>query len=306
MKIVFISLIIFLSSCAYYANPPKVKTRTEFSYVYKDKLFKDWENSTWRRYKRKVGYIKYDINQNETEIAEYGELWHFRRTELNPDSSVSVISGHGRYPKKLNTITYNIYDDSSKLIEESIWQFKDNKKSRLVSKTIFEYQGNDLIKEIEFDSEGVVKREKNYNLEDLTEVDNRYQMMYDPFVKVDGESRYEIKKDSLGREIEKYHYYKGEFLRRTEWDYNDSDGITTQYMYDDKPDSLWSITETRYDIFTKQPIRKHWNVLNSSVETKDIYIYNKKKLLIKILHYNVDLDGTDELQSMIKYKHKLY
>lgn len=306
MRIVFIIIIIFFSSCAYYVNPPKVKVSTEYSYVYKDKILKDWENSSWRRYKRKQGYIKFDENQNEIEYGEYGEIWHFRRTKVNPDSSISVISGHGKYPKKLNTVTYNTYNDSSKLIEERIWQFKDNKKDRLVSKTILLYQANDLIKETEFDSEGNIKREKNYNLEDLTEVDNRFETIYEPFVKVDGESRYEIKVDSLGREIEKYHYYKGKFLRRTVWIYNDSDGITTEYKYDDKPDSLWSISEIRYDIFSKRPIRKYWKVVNSRTETKDIYKYNRKKLLKKVFHYNVDIDGTDELQSLTKYKYKLY
>lgn len=297
---------ILLCSCSYYVHPPKVQTKYIYNYSFKKKINKDWENSKLRKTKTLSGYIKYDRNGNEIEVGEYGEIWHFRDVKENKDSSISIVSGHGIYPKKLNTVSYKKFNDSSQVIEENVWRFKDNKKSYLVHKTIFEYSMNQLVKELEFDNNDSLIRTKNYDLEKNVESEIRKKTIYEPFVKIQGNSIDSIRYDSLNREIEKLHYYKGKFLRRIVTVYNDEQNIVTVYLYDDEPDKLWSYTETRYDYFTKQPLRKYWKVLNSTTETKDIYIYNRKKLLVKILHYNVDQNGKDELQHYTRYKYKLY
>ena len=295
-----------LTSCSYYVSPPPVKIRYEYVYNYKPKLLKSWETSIWRKDKRPVEYIKYDQNGNEIEIGEYGEIWHFRETKQNSDSTVSTISGHGTNPKKLNTVTFKSYNDSNQILTQEVWRYHDNEKDYLVYKTEFKYFNGNLVNEIEYDSEGEITREKSYDIENNVETDNREKTIYEPFVRIGGDSKDSTRYDSKGRPVENYHYYKGKFLRRTVWVYNDQDDLVTTYKYDDHPDSLWSYTETRYDYLTNQPQRKYWKVLNSRTETKDIYIYNRKKLLKTVLHYGVDLQGRDELQYYKKYKYELY
>lgn len=304
LQITLICLI--LTSCSHYVCPPPVKIRYEYVYNYKPKLLKSWETSTWRKDKKPVEYIKYDQNGNEIEIGEYGEIWHFQETKQNSDSTVSIISGHGTYPKKLNTVTFKTYNDSNQILTEEVWRYHDNQKDYLVYKTDFKYSNGILVNEIEYDSEGEITREKSYDIENNVETENRKKTIYEPFVRIGGNSKDSTRYDSIGRPVENYNYYKGKFIRRTVWDYNDQDDIVTTYKYDDHPDSLWSYTEIRYDYLTNQPARKYWKVLNSRTETKDIYIYNRKKLLKKVLHYGVDLQGRDELQYYKKYKYELY
>jgi len=304
--IIYIFTIILFTSCSYYVYPPKIHTKYVYKYSFKDKINKDWEKSKWRKTKILSEYIKYDRKGNEIEVGEYGELWHLREVTENNDSIVSFVSGHGRYPKKLNTVSYKTFNDSNLVIQENVWRFKNNKKNYLVYKTLFEYSNNQLRKELEFDNNDSLIRTKNYDLEKNIESELRNKTIYEPFVRIKGNSIDSITIDSLNREIEKIHYYKGKFLRRTVTIYNDDHNIVTKYLYDDDPDKLWSYTETKYDYLTKQPLRKFWKVLNSTTETKDIYIYNRKKLLVKILHYNVAQNGRDELEYYTKYKYKLY
>lgn len=295
-----------LTSCSYYVSPPPVKIRYEYVYNYKPKLLKSWETSTWRKDKRPVDYIKYDQNGNEIEIGEYGEIWHFRETKQNSDSTVSIISGHGTYPKKLNTVTFKSYNDSNQILTQEVWRYHDNEKDYLVYKTEFKYSNGNLVNEIGYDSEGEITREKSYDIENNVETDNREKTIYEPFVRIGGDSKDSTRYDSKGRPVENYHYYKGKFLRRTVWVYNDKYDMVTEYMYDDHPDSLWSFTETRFHYSTGQPERAFWKVLNSKTETTEYYKYNSKKLLEKVLHYDTDLEGRDELQYYRKFKYEFY
>jgi hypothetical protein len=294
-------ILLTLSSCGYYVYPPKVKVRYEYDYTYKQKLFKDWETSKWRKHKTKIAYVKYDRIGNEIEIGEYGEIWHFRNVTTNSDSSVSIVSGHGVYPKKLNTVTYKTYNDSNQVMTEEVWRFKDNKKDYLVYKTIFSYTDNQLTKETEFDADGKIIREKDYDLLSNVQNENRNKTIYEPFVRVDGNSIDTVRYDTSGQVIEKIHYYNGKFLYRQEFLYSDFGTIKTELRYDDKPDSLWSITEWRYDIITKQLTRKYWNVINSTTERREEFIYDRKKLLRRIDRYNAE-----EKTGYTKYKYKLY
>nr|WP_299206077.1 hypothetical protein [uncultured Brumimicrobium sp.] len=294
-------ILLTLSSCGYYVYPPKVKVRYQYDYTYKQKLFKDWETSKWRKHKTKTAYIKYDRNGNEIEIGEYGEVWHFSNVKTNPDSSVSIVSGHGVYPNKLNTVTYKTYNDSNQVMTEEVWRFKDNKKDYLVYKTFFSYTDNQLAKETEFDADGQIIREKDYDLTSNVQYENRNKTIYEPFVRVDGNSIDTIRYDTNGQVIEKIHYYNGKFLYRQEFLYSDFGTIKTELRYDDEPDSLWSITEWRYDIITKQLTRKYWNVINSTTERREEFIYDRKKLLRRIERYNAE-----EKTGYTKYKYKLY
>ena len=301
-RIFQITLILFaLSSCSYNINSPKLKIRYEYDYSYKPKLFKEWERSKWRKHKTKTAYVKYDRKGNEIEIGEYGELWHFREVTTNSDSSISIVSGHGVYPKRLNTVTFKTYNDSNQIIAEEVWRFKDNKKSYLVYKTVFTYTDKQLTKETDFDADGQIIREKNYDLISHVQSENSKKTIYKPFVRVDGNSIDTIRYDTSGQVIEKIHYYNGKFLYRQEFLYSDYGNIKTELRYDDQPDSLWSITKWTYDSITKQLSRRYWNVINSTTEKREEFIYNRKKLLKRIERYN-DREKT----GYTKYRYKLY
>lgn len=293
-----------LSSCSYYVFPPNVDTRTEIQYSYKTK-YKGYERSNWRKYKQKTGYEKYDKKGNIIEEGEYGEIWYFRNVTKNADSSTSVTSGHGRNYKNLNSVHYNVYDSTGKKVQDELWQFKDNKKDYLIYKTLFEYDTKGkLIKETELDKDNKISRLQDYSKDNSNQTiskDSVFNFSYQDITRVEGKRQDTTITDSIGRPIEKIHYYKDKFLYRLEYRYDRWGDIVTELRYDKKPDSLWCITEWQYDIITKQPTRKFWKVIGSKTETKDIYIYNRKKLLIKILHYS-----GEELEGYTKYKNKLY
>jgi hypothetical protein len=298
-----ITLLIGFSSCSYQVSTPIVKIRYEYNFVYRTNIFS--ELSKWRKKKTKIGYIKYDRNGNEIEAGEYGEIWHFHNETKNPDNSVSVVSGHGRYMKKLNTVSFKAYNQDNQIISDDYWSYKDNKKDYLIYRTEFKYINGELVSEVEYDSEGKISREMRYSDDKTIQINDNKRPFYDPIVRVEGNNKYEIKYDSLGREIEMFHYLNGIFLRRTLTIYKHN--LKTTYLYDDSPDKLWCYTEEKYNFLTDKLIRKYWKVLDSTVERKEIFEYNIKGLLKKILTYDVDLvTGKDELESYTKYKYKYY
>lgn len=93
--------------------------------------------------------------------------------------------------------------------------------------------------------------------------------------------------DTLSRPAEIIHFFKGKFLYHQKYLYDKSGFSKTELRYDDKPDSLWCITEFRYD-YDDNILRRFWKVIGSTTETKQVYIYDKNKRLIKILNYSVD------------------
>lgn len=294
-------LLIGISSCSYKISSPKVKTRYEYDHVYRTN--KNFEISKWRKKKTKIGYVKYDRNGNEIEIGEYGETWRFRKVITNPDSTISSVSGHGRYMKKLNTVSFKTYNQDNQIISEDYWSYKDNKKDYLIYRTEFRYFSGELVGEIEYDSEGNVSREMRYNEDKTIQVNDKKRPFYEPMVRVEGNSKYEIKYDSLGREVEKVHYLNGKFLRRTVTVYERN--LKTKYLYDDSPDKLWSLTEEKYDYLTDKLIRRYWKVLDSTTERIEMFEYNRKGLLKRILTYAVDVQtGKNKLESFTRYKYE--
>ena len=137
--------------------------------------------------------------------AKYGEIWRFREVKKNSDSTIMVTSGHGVYPKKLNTVTYKTYNVDNQVMTEETWRYKNNVKDYLVFKTVFTYTDNQLSKETEFDADGKVIREKDYDLNSNVEKENRSKTIYEPFLRVDGNSIDSIRYDTSGQVIEKIH-----------------------------------------------------------------------------------------------------
>lgn len=304
MKIIItIGLLFELTSCSYYFYPPKVDTRTEIQYSYnRDKNFKI---SKWKKASQKTGYERYDKKGNLIEKGNYGERKCLYYETKNADSSVNVTIGHSYNYKKLSTVHYFVYDSKGIKSQDELWQFKNNKKDYLIYKTVFEYDtAGKLIKETEYDKDNKVSRLQDYSKNNSNQTiskDSVFNFSYEDITRVDGKRQDTTLTDSLGRPIEKIHYYEDKFLYRQEFRYDRWGDIVTELRYDNKPDSLWCITEWQYDIITKQPTRKFWKVIGSKTETKDVYVYNRKKLLVKILHYS-----GEELEGYTKYKYKLY
>ena len=261
--------------------------------------------SKWRKSSQKIGYERYDKKGNLIEEGNYGERWPVISEIQNADSSITVIIGHGYNYKNLNTVHYYIYDNNGKKTQDELWLFKDNKKNDLIYKTIFEYDTNGkLIKETKYDKDNQVSRLQDYlkdNSNQTISKDSVFNFSHEDIIRVEGKKQDTTITDSLGRPIEKIHYYKDEFLYRIEYRYDRWNNMVTEIRYENKPDSLSCITEWQYDAITKQPTRKFWKVIGTTIETKGIYIYNRKKLLVKILHYS-----GEELRGYTKYKYKLY
>lgn len=298
LKTIIVGVLLGLTSCSYYALSPNVDTRTEIQYAYKTN--KDYKRSKWRKSNQKIGYERYDKRGNIIEEGKYGEIWHIKNFTKNPDSSTTVTIGHGQNYKNLNTVHYYIYDNTGKKIQDELWQFKSNKKSFLIHKTIFEYDLNGkLVRETEYDNDNKVLRVQDYSKDSSNQTilkNNIFNRSNEGITKAEDKTI----TDSLGRPIEKIHYYKGKFLYKQEFRYDSWGNIVTELRYDNKPDSLWCITEWQYN-HNKQPIQKLQKVIGSNTETKDVYIYNRKKLLVKVLHYS-----GKELDGYTKYKYTLY
>jgi hypothetical protein len=262
-------------------------TRTEFSVTYITKNYKP----TRKTRTEKTNYEKYDPKGNVIEEGEFGEITHFRSAKQSNDSTITITSGHGRNFGNLNTVKFNKYDDENRLIEDELWQYSNNHKSYLIYKTKYDYNSKgQLIKEIEFDKEGKISRTKNYHFSAnrITSIDTVYNFTREGIVRVDGERRDTTYLDTLNRPIEIIHFFKGKFLYRQKYLYDKYGNSETVLRYDDKPDSLWCITESRYD-YNSKIVRRLWKVIGSSTETKQVYIYDKRKRLTKILNYSVEV-----------------
>ena len=291
-----------LSSCAHFDFYSKVKTRTEIEYTYK--RTKDYGISKWRKSSQKTGYERYDKKGNIIEKGEYGEIFNFSRMSISADSSINIVCGHGRNYKKIDNVHYYYYDSLGEKIKVEFWRFKDNKKSNLINTTTFEYDSKGkLIKETEYIDENIISRFEDYSKDIRNKIisnDSIFNFSNETITKIKEKNQDLEITDNLGRPIEKIHYYKDKFSYRQAFRYDKSNNIETELRYDDKPDSLWCINEWQYN-YDRQLIRKLWKVVGSETETRDIYIYDKQKLLIKILNYNGEV-----LKSYKRYKYKFY
>lgn len=200
---------------------------------------------------------------------------------------------------------FKTYNQDNQVLTNEFWRYKDNKKDYLIYRVEFRYVDGELIGETEYDSEGNISREMEFNEDKTVQLNSNKVPFYQPIVRIEGESRYEIKYDSMGREIEKFHYSNEKFLRRTVTVYERN--LKTTYVYDDSPDKLSSFKEEKYDYLTGRIIRKYWKVLDSTVEEVEIFEYNKNGLLKRVSTYKVDLrTGKDVLESFTTYRYKYY
>lgn len=262
-------------------------TRTEFSVSYITKNYKP----TKKTRTEKTNYEKYDSKGNIIEEGEYGEIKHFSSVTKNSDSITTITTGHGRNYDNLNTVKFYKYDTANRLVENELWQYYNNSKSYLISRTQYDYNSkNQLVKETEFGKDNKISRTKTYHISGnrITSIDTVYNFTYEGITRVDGESRDTTYLDSVNRPKEIIHFFKEKFLYRQVYLYNKYGNSKTELRYDNKPDSLWCITEYRYDIFDNKISRRFWKVIGSSTETKQIYEYDKKRRLAKILNYSVD------------------
>ncbi len=261
-------------------------TRTEFSVGYITKNYKP----TKKTRTEKTNYEKYDSKGNVVEEGEYGEIKHFSSVIKNSDSTTTITTGHGRNYDNLNTVKFNKYDNSNRLVEDELWQYSNNTKNYLIYRTQYDYNSKgQLIKETEFDKDNKISRTKTFHISGnrIASIDTVYNFSYEGITRVDGERRDTTYLDTLNRPTEVIHFFKGKFLYRQKYLYDKFGFSKTELRYDDKPDSLWCITEFRYD-FDNNILRRFWKVIGSTTETKQVYVYDKNKRLTKILNYSVD------------------
>ncbi len=152
MKLIFIIVLISgLTSCTYFIYPPTFETRTGIQYS------KDWDKKLkikrWNIKGQKASYERYNSMGDIIEAGQYGEEKFTYEEIKSADSTFSRIINNGYNYKNLRTTHYFVYDLKGLKLYDELWQFKNNKKDYLISKTIFEYDTkNELIKEIRHDN----------------------------------------------------------------------------------------------------------------------------------------------------------
>ena len=269
--------------------------RTEYNFSYIPHHHSDKKETR----KEKINYEKYDANSNLIEEGEYGEIKHFRTVKKINDTSSFISIGHRRDYKNLNNVKFNKYDNSNHLIENELWHYIHNKKGNLIYKTEYVYNSKgQLIKETEFDWQDKISRTKSneYLVNRITSIDTVYNLSIEGITRVDGESRDTTYLDSLNRPAESFHFYNGKFLYRQKYVYEKSGLNRTELRYDDNPNNLWCVTEYKYDK-DDNILQKYWKVIGGFTESKQVYIYDKNKRLIKILNYDAyELTGINKFK----------
>lgn len=228
--IIIIGLLFGLTSCSYYFYPPKVDTRTEIQYSYK--YDKNLKRSKWKKSSQKTGYQRYDKKGNIIEQGNYGERKCIYKKTKNADSSFTVTIGHRYNFKKISTVHYFVYNNKGIKLQDELWQFTDNKKDYLIYKTVFEYDTTGkLIKETEYDKNNNVSRLQDYSKDNSNQTiskDSVFNFSYEDITRVEGKRQDTTITDSVGRPIEKIHYYKDKFLYRQEYRYDRWGDIVTE------------------------------------------------------------------------------
>lgn len=278
-------------------DPQNVEMRFEKGYYFKNDIW-GLLGCKWRTYKTNMNYIRYDKKRNIIEEGEYGEHFHCGSSKIYPDGSVSVTYGDGSDYEKLNTVRFNQYDSTNKKISNELWQYIDNKKSNLISKTIFEYDSiGQLVKETEYSNDSKVSRLKTYYLikEKNKAISYRSEFKYDDKSVINVIEQDTAIIDSLNRPLEKNCYNNGKFSHRIEYRY--SNNLVTEIRYENKPDSLYSITEWIYD-YSKNLSVESVKVIGSQTQ-KEVYIYNLNDLCIKIKYYR-----DEDFEWYRKYKYR--
>lgn len=261
--------------------------------------------SKWKKSRQKIGYEKYGKMGEIIEEGRYGELKYIYKETKNADSSISEIIDVKFDYKNLRTVHYFFFTSRGSKSHEELWQFKDNKKDSLIYKTIFEYDTiGHLIKETEYNNGNKISRLRVYlkgNPNQTISKDSFFIFSNEGISKFDGILQDTTTRDSRRRPIEITQYFNDKFLYRKEFRYGLLESnFVTELRFDNKPNNLSYITEWQYDQMTNQPIRKFRKQIEGiNSELKDIYIYNRKQLLVKVLHYD-----RDKLTDYTKFKYK--
>jgi hypothetical protein len=278
-------------------DPKNVEYRFEKEYYFKDDIW-SFLGCKWRTDKINRNYIRYDRKRNIIEEGEYGERFHFGSSKINSDNSLTVTYGEGSDYEKLNTVRFNQYDSTNKKISDELWQYIDNKKSKLISKTILEYDSiGQLVKETEYNKDSIVSRLKTYNSikEKNKTISYRSEFIYNDKREINAVEQDTTITDSLNRPLEKISYYYGKFDYRIEYRY--SDYIVTEIRYKNKPDSLYSITFLRYDYSNN--LISETDIIIGSQPNKEVSVYSIFNLCKKKKFYR-----GEDFESYIKYKYK--
>ncbi|MEI6349334.1 MAG: hypothetical protein WCP69_15420 [Bacteroidota bacterium] len=311
LLLLLFGIIVGMTSCSIYINQQNVEIRFEKEYYYKP-FFGGIFHSKWITNSVNRNYIRYDKKGNIIEVGEYGEEFHFGSYKKHSDNSESRTYGEGCDYEKLKTVHFIQYDSTNKKIADEFWKFIDNKKSNLISKTIFEYDSTgQFSKETEYKENNIVsclikssKKEKKSTI--LTSCQYNYNS--EGLIKDSIQIQDTILNDSLGRPIEKNQYINGKFSYKTMYFYNtwtDSgydklSRFITEIQYENKPDSLYSITELNYD-YLKNLTSESVKVIGNEIE-KELYIYNLvNNLLVKKIHYS-----GEDIEYFTKYKYRQF
>ncbi len=290
MRQAVLAVVMFgFTSCTHYAVPQKIRTKTETEYWYRS--VGNHKTSKWKKSSMKTAYERYDRTGNISEERDYGEYrCSTSRTKVN-DSVTTISTWCSRIDKNINTVRYYVYDSAGRKTADSLWKYTDNKKDYLLYRTVFRYDTNNvLMSETEYDENDRISRQQDFSKNDAgttVSKDSVANFLFEGITRVDGKRQDTTINDTAGRPLEKIHYYKDKFLYREEYRYDRFGQKMTILRYDGTPDNLWCVTEIQYDIW-KRPSRKFWKVIGGSNETRDIYVYNRKQLLDKVLHYNED------------------
>ncbi len=147
-----------------------------------------------------------------------------------------------------------------------------------------------------------IKYYSKVNSNTIVSKDSIFNFSPEGIKKVEGILLDTIISDSRRRPIYKIQYYNNKFQQKQEFRYqNWGRNIVTELNFYIKPDSLWSIKEWQYHHITNLPIRKFYKTIGRGIESKEIYVYNRKQLLVKVLLYS-----GDELDGYHKYKYKFF
>jgi hypothetical protein len=236
----------------------------------------------------------YDKHENIIKSAEYGEMWDRIVKDTTDETGISMTIDVGDYPDKLGKVTFFTYDSLGRKIMKEEWQYKNNKKYTRSEKEKYEYDTTGRLRyTYEFDNnDSLLHIIDNGNLKSdrFRRLDSIFPKSLSAIMrkKCNADT---VRFDSIGRPTETIHLYNGKFLYRCEYRYDLFNCRVAELRYDDKPDSLWCITEWDFDAWDRLKVEL-WIVPGSAAETKEVYFYNKKGLLKRISEYDrYGLDG---------------
>ncbi|PCH91366.1 MAG: hypothetical protein COB85_09160, partial [Bacteroidetes bacterium] len=202
---------------------------------------------------------------------------------------------------KISSVNFTTYQENGKKSKEETWFYKDNKKSWTSGYAIFIYNESGLlVKKNNYSSKDTVEKTVTYIYDNSS---NNIEIIDSSFNSLFTASKISTHKavnqfDTLKRIIMTTEYSNGELLLRRKFLFNDIMDKTTELRYDNASDtSLWSITETitgniKQFPYPQKILERFWKVINSTSDTREIYLYNKDCFLSKIEFYSgVTLSG---------------